>query len=163
MTYEKLSKQALRCMYTAEILGDIIFLVIIGAVNYFWLIPKEIGMGKIISLILAVYTVGTMLIEPYFRYNRYRYSINEECIDIREGYLFVKRNIVPIERLHKLETSKGPIDQLFHVAKVKVTTAGGDVTLRFLEEEKAEQIAENLRKRINEIVKEQREEDGEED
>ena len=153
MTYEKLSKQALRCMYTAEILGDIIFLVIIGAVNYFWLIP--------ISLILVVYTVGAMLIEPYFRYNRYRYSINEECIDIREGYLFVKRNIIPIERLHKLETSKGPIDQLFHVAKVKVTTAGGDVTLRFLEEEKAEQIAENLRKRINEIVKEQRKEDEE--
>lgn len=52
---------------------------------------------------------------------------------------------------------------LFHVAKVKVTTAGGDVTIRFLEEEKAEQIAENLRKRINEIVKEQRGQDGKED
>ena len=44
---------------------------------------------------------------------------------LREGYLFVKRNIVPIERLHKLEISKGPIDQIFHVAKVTVTTAGG--------------------------------------
>ena len=73
----------------------------------------------------------------------------------------MKRNIVPIERLHKLEISKGPIDQIFHVAKVTVTTAVGDVTLRFLEEEKAEKIAENLQKRINEIVKEQREEDGE--
>ena len=92
-----------------------------------------------------------------------RYSINEECIDIKEGYLFVKRNIVPIERLHKLQTLKGPIDQMFKVAKVVVTTAGGDVTIRFLEEEKAEQIAENLRGRINEIVVSQREEDGEED
>ncbi len=101
--------------------------------------------------------------EPYFRYHRYRYSINEECIDIKEGYLFVKRNIVPIERLHKLQTLKGPIDQMFKVAKVVVTTAGGDVTIRFLEEEKAEQIAENLRGRINEIVVSQREEDGEED
>ena len=53
-----------------------------------------------------------------------------------------------------LSISKGPIDQIFHVAKVTVTTAGGDVTLRFLEEEKAEKIAENLQKRINEIVKE---------
>ena len=60
-----------------------------------------------------------------------------------------------------LRYQKGPIDQIFHVAKVTVTTAGGDVTLRFLEEEKAEKIAENLQKRINEIVKEQREEDGE--
>lgn len=163
MNYERLSKRALGCIYTAEIIGDMILLVIIGAVNYFWLIPKDIEIGKIISVVMAVCTVGAMLIEPYFRYNRYRYSINEECIDIREGYLFVTRNIVPIERLHKLETSKGPIDQLFHVAKVKVTTAGGDVTIRFLEEEKAEQIAENLRKRINEIVKEQRGQDGKED
>ena len=163
MKYERLSKRALGCIYTAEIIGDMILLVIIGAVNYFWLIPKDIEIGKIISVVLAVCTVGAMFIEPYFRYNRYRYSINEECIDIREGYLFVTRNIVPIERLHKLETSKGPIDQLFHVAKVKVTTAGGDVSIRFLEEEKAEQIAENLRKRINEIVKEQRGQDGKED
>ena len=102
-----------------------------------------------------------MFITPWFRFHRYRYAINEECIDIKEGYLFVKRNIVPIERLHKLETLKGPIDQIFHVAKVKVTTAGGDVTIRFLDEEKAEKIAESLRNRINEIVKEQREQDGE--
>ena len=37
-----------------------------------------------------------------------------------------------------------------------VTTGGGDVTLSFLEDEKAEGIADNLRKRINEIVSEQR-------
>ena len=49
-----------------------------------------------------------------------------------------------------------PIDQAFHVAKVIVTTGGGDVTLSFLEEERAEQIADSLRKRINEIVLEQR-------
>lgn len=160
MKYERLSKRALGCMYTAEIIGDAIFLIIIGVVNYYWLIPKDIQIGKIISIILAAYAVAAMVIEPYFRYHRYRYSINEECIDIKEGYFFVKRNIVPIERLHKLEMAKGPIDQMFHVAKVTVTTAGGDVTLRFLDEEKAEQIAESLRQRINEIVKEQREEDG---
>ena len=97
-----------------------------------------------------------VLVSPYFRYHRYRYSINEECIDIREGYLFVERNIVPIERLHKLQTVKGPLDRFFRVAKVVVTTAGGDVTIRFLEEEKAEAIAESLRNRINQIVKEER-------
>ena len=43
--------------------------------------------------------------------------------------------------------------------KVIVTTGGGDVTLSFLEEERAEQIADSLRKRINEIVLEQRSSD----
>lgn len=44
---------------------------------------------------------------------------------------------------------RGPIDRMFKVAKVVVTTAGGDVTLRFLDEEKADFIAESLSKRIN--------------
>lgn len=163
MKYEKLSKRALGCMYVATALASVIALAVIGAVNWLWFFPKDMDMLKAVSLALVILTLFDALASPYFRYHRYRYSINEECIDIKEGYLFVKRNIVPIERLHKLQTLKGPIDQMFKVAKVVVTTAGGDVTIRFLEEEKAEQIAENLRGRINEIVVSQREEDGEED
>lgn len=159
MKYEKLSIRALYCMYVAGILVCAVSLAVIGAVNYFWIFPENIGIGKAISVILIVLLLLDTLISPYFRYHRYRYSINEECIDIREGYLFVKRNIVPIERLHKLKTAKGPIDQLFKVEKVVVTTGGGDVTISFLEEDRAEQIAESLRKRINEIVAEQKEKD----
>lgn len=154
--YEKLSRRALYCMYMAGVAAGAIVLAIIGAVDYFWIFPEDITAGKWISLALAALTLIDVAVSPYFRYNRYRYSINEECIDVTEGYIFVKRNIVPIERLHKLQTKKGPIDQMFHVAKVIVTTGGGDVTLAFLEEEKAEQIAESLRSRINEIVSEQR-------
>ena len=150
-------------MYVATALASVIALAVIGAVNWLWIFPKDMDMLKAVSLALMILILFDALASPYFRYHRYRYSINEECIDIKEGYLFVKRNIVPIERLHKLQTLKGPIDQMFKVAKVVVTTAGGDVTIRFLEEEKAEQIAENLRGRINEIVVSQREEAGEED
>lgn len=158
--YEKLPKRALSCMYTADIITGVIVLAVIGAVNYFWIFPHQITAGKWISLVLTVFTVLDVAVSPYFRYHRYRYSINEECIDIIEGYLFVKRNIVPIERVHKLQTKKGPVDQIFKVEKVIVTTGGGDVTLSFLAEEKAEEIAEGLRRRINEIVAEQRENRG---
>ena len=143
-------------MYTAGVITGVIILAVIAVVDYFWIFPNNITIGKWISLILAALILFDVLVSPYFRYHRYRYSINEECIDIIEGYLFVKRNIVPIERIHKIQTEKGPVDQLFRVAKVIVTTGGGDVTLSFLEDEKAEQIADNLRKRINEIVSEQR-------
>ena len=86
-------------MYTAGAAGGVIALVIIGAVDYFWIFPEDITAGKWISMILAVLILADVLISPYFRYHRYRYSINEEYIDIIEGYLFVKRNIVPIERI----------------------------------------------------------------
>lgn len=154
--YENLSKRALYCMYVAGIITGTVVLAVIGTVDYFWIFPEDLTAGKWISLVLAVLVLFDVAVSPYFRYNRYRYSINDECIDIIEGYLFVKRNIVPIERLHKLQTKKGPIDQMFGVAKVIVTTGGGDVTLEFLEEERAEQIAETLRRRINEIAAGQR-------
>lgn len=154
--YEKLPKRALYCMYASGAVAGAICLLILGAINYFWIFPKEIAVGKWISLILLILILLDVVISPYFRFHRYHYSINEECIDIIEGYLFVKRNIVPIERLHKLQTARGPFDQIFKVAKVIVTTGGGDVTLSFVEEEKADQIADTLRHRINEIVIEQR-------
>lgn len=159
MNYEKLSKNALGCMYVATAAGSAAALAVIGAAYYFWFLPYEIEAGKLIAVLLGAVTLADGLAGPYFRYHRYGYCINEECIDIREGYLFVKRNIIPIERLHKLQIAKGPIDQLFKVAKVVVTTAGGDVTIRFLDEKKAEKIAESLRNRINEIVTEQKTEE----
>lgn len=157
---EKLSKKALGCMYVATGIGSFLILLALAAVNIFLLIPEGITIGIVISIILGVLVLIHTAISPYFRFHRYRYKIDDEFIDIREGYLFVTREIVPIERLHKMQTIRGPIDTMFGVAKVIVTTAGGDVVIRFLEKEKAERIAENLGKRINRIVEEQREQDG---
>ena len=157
---EKLSKRALGCMYVATALGSAAAIAAILVANVLWIGPKDIQVGKIISVAAAVLLCIHTLISPYFRFHRYRYQITEEFIDVREGYIFVERNFVPLERLHKMQTNRGPIDRMFKVAKVTVTTAGGDVTLRFLDEEKADYIAESLSKRINQIVIEQREEDG---
>lgn len=158
---EKLSKKALGCMYVATALWSIILLVAIAVSCVLWFIPEDIMIGQMLSVVFGLLILINAIISPYFRYHRYRYKIDEEFIDIREGYLFVTREIVPIERLHKMETIRGPIDTMFGVAKVKVTTAGGEVTIRFLEQEKAERIAEGLGRYVNRIVKEQRENDGE--
>lgn len=158
---EKLSKKALGCMYVATGIGSLIGLGILVVINVLLFIPEGIQIGMTISLILGGVIMFNALVSPYFRFHRYRYQIDEEFIDIREGYLFVKREIVPIQRLHKMETLRGPIDTMFGVAKVKVTTAGGDVVIRFLEQEKAERIAEGLGKHINRMVEKQREKDGE--
>ena len=162
MNYEKLSKGALKCMYIATGLGSVILAGAALLLNRLLFIPKDMQNGKMIVLAVVILITINAVISPYFRFHRYRYSINEECIDIKEGYLFVKREIVPIERLHKLEMQKGPIDRICGVAKLIVTTAGGDVTLRFVDDDKVEQMAEFLKRRINQIVIEQRENNGRE-
>jgi len=162
VNYEKLSKGALKCMYIATGLGSAKLIIIVLLLNKMIFVPEEMKNTKLVVFIVVGIILANAVISPYFRFHRYRYCISEECIDIKEGYLFVKRAIVPIERLHKLEMQKGPIDRMCKVAKLIVTTAGGDVTIRFVDDDKAEQIAEFLKKRINQIVIEQRDEDGRE-
>lgn len=157
MKYERLSKKAMGCMYTASAIVDVI--VFVGAV-ILWnrVIPHKWLWENVIYGAILVMCVLDLSIVPYIRYCRYRYCITDECIDVKEGFLFIARDIVPIERLHKIRTVRGPIDRIFGLTKVIVTTAGGDVTIRFLEEEQADRIAESLQKRVNEIVVTQREE-----
>ena len=54
MKYENLSVQALKCMYVSTALSSLLALAVLGAVNYFYLIPEDIVPGKLASLILAV-------------------------------------------------------------------------------------------------------------
>ena len=148
MKYQKLSKKAISCMFIAGIVQFVILGTMTGVGMYFgreeWIVLVIGGVALTLDLLYV-------LISPKVRYERYRYILNEEEIDVIEGFIFTKRNIVPIERLHKIAVMKGPIECAFCLAKVVVTTAGGDVTVRFMEDEKANQIAESLKNRINEI------------
>ena len=133
--YEKLSKNALANMYLGTITGIVIALVVIFLLEILLVIPNHIGIAVILGIALAVVLALNALISPIIRFYRYRYKIDDE--------------------LHKLEIIQGPYDKICNVAKVNVTTAGGDVTIRFLETEKADKITESLKKKINEIAIEQ--------
>lgn len=147
--YEKLNKKARSLMLVNEILlGGILTLVLIGG----WFFLKnvvEVSLSSLWLVLVLIICWVVSLMAPFVRYERYRYRFTDEEIDIREGFLNVERNIVPIERLHKVAMVSGPLDRMFGLTKVIVTTAGGDVTIRFLETQKAEAIVENLKKRIN--------------
>ena len=155
MKYEKLSKKSINCMFVASLVQ---FLVSSSILFVIWLIFgqhfPQIVVNIMIGLVLLDFLY--LIVSPKIRYERYRYSITEDAIDVKEGFIFIERNIVPIERLHKIAIEKGPIDRMFKLSKVIVTTAGGDVTIRFLEDEKSEFIADTLKKKINEVAIESR-------
>ncbi len=161
--YEKLTKRALINMYLGTGVAMIFCIGTLLIIEFSFILPNHIPVLSILLIILMVICLLNAVISPWFRFHRYRYKIDEECIDIIEGYIFTTREIVPIERLHKLEILKGPFDKICGVAKVNVTTAGGDVTIRFLEEEKAERISKSLLKSINqEALKEKQKQEYEE-
>jgi membrane protein YdbS with pleckstrin-like domain len=155
MNYEKPSKKAIGCMYLASFIFTTI-LFGIGIALLELAIPKDMTVVRYVLMGILALQLLNFLAGPIIRYNRYQYLINEEAIDVKEGFLYIVRHIVPIERLHNIEVSKGPIDRVFGMSEVKVTTAGSTVSIKFLEDKQAEFIVSSLQKRINEVVREKK-------
>ena len=152
--YIRLKKTAQNCMRISAI---ILLAIILIPATILSILVLEVGtLGKIILGINWALALLYIIVAPKVRYERYRYCIDDEAIRVREGLLWVSESIVPIERLHKIEISQGPIARIFKLSTVCVTTAGGDVKVKFLEDEVAAEIAEKLKNKINFIAQAER-------
>lgn len=157
MAFRSLSKKAIGCMRVAAFIGAAIFdgaLVIVRLILW----GAEVPVPQVADIGLATFLVLTLVYcwaAPLIRYRRYRYDIDEERIIIEEGLWFLTKQMAPIERVHQIAVNRGPIDRLYGLGKVVVTTAGGTIIIRFVEVEQAEQIAASLMHRIRGIVQQQ--------
>lgn len=148
--YIRAEKTAEKCMRISCTLW-LVFIMAAATVIVLW--PLEAPtFGIVILAVCWLLALLYIIAAPHVRYERYCYCIDEEAIRVRRGLFWVSESIVPIERLHKLEVSQGPVDRRFGLANVQVTTAGGDVSIQFLTIEKAEEIAETLKKKINTLA-----------
>lgn len=156
MEYNYLSKNALKCRYVKATITAIIELIILAVVICF---AKDIeNMWVYVGfIVIGVGIVAYGAIKPYIYHINYKYYINDEFIEVEQGKLFKERIIVPIERLHKIEVSQGPIAKVFGIADIKVVSGGGEVNLEYIDAEYANDVAIVLGKRINEVTIKQRE------
>ena len=153
--YIRLDPDAEKCMRVNSVIRWVILAAAVTAASLFFIDHTAVKTAVIAAVwIIAVIYV---IIVPHMRYERYRYYIDEEAIKVTEGFLWIEEQMVPMERLHKLSTSQGPVERIFGLSEICVTTAGGDVTIKYLKEDTAEKISESLKKRINLIVRNQRE------
>ncbi|PKL62773.1 MAG: hypothetical protein CVV31_04245 [Methanomicrobiales archaeon HGW-Methanomicrobiales-2] len=103
--------------------------------------------------VLAI-VLAYMIVSPPVFYARYRYQITEDRIDVRSGVLVLRHNLVPIERVHQVEVSRGPVNSMLGLADVTITTAGGVATLSYLDIEEAERVADMLDGLVGRMLKE---------
>ncbi|MGE2717304.1 PH domain-containing protein [Mycolicibacterium litorale] len=97
--------------------------------------------------------VGTVLgivlfvgIAPVWRYRVHRWDIDARAVYTRTGWLVQERRIAPISRVQTVDTQRGPLDRLFGLATVTVTTASsaGAVRIVALDAATAERVVAQL-------------------
>lgn len=156
--YRGLTKNAYISSFLDDIFSDLIFGGIIYAV--YWIINKFDIPGPVRSLAfwLAIIIFSGIilvnLLDTLIGIKNYKYRITEEAVEVKSGIFGREHVIVPIRKIVQINVDKGVINTIFHIAKINIVTAGGDIDIDYLEDTKAEYIAEHLTKKINKFVEE---------
>jgi membrane protein YdbS with pleckstrin-like domain len=84
-------------------------------------------------LVLAVgQVVWFVVVVPLWRYRVHRWDISSQAVYTRSGWLVQERRIAPISRVQTVDTYRGPLDRLFGLANVTVTTASSAGAVRIV-------------------------------
>lgn len=94
----------------------------------------------------AVGAVLSVVVVPLWRYRVHRWEISPQAVYTRTGWLSQERRIAPISRVQTVDTQRGPLDRLFGLANVTVTTASsaGAVHIAALDVPVADQVVAQL-------------------
>lgn len=144
----KITPRAIRAWQWSAAFGNSIYFSI--PVIYFLIfgIDSDFHLGVLISFsvtILTFWFLGILLL-PYLRWKKWRYSIDENEIDLKRGILIVQRTLIPLSRVQHVDTRQGPILRAYALATVTISTAATTHEIPALDEYTADKVRDIISK-----------------
>lgn len=99
----------------------------------FWISVLLLGI-ELISTYLFIFLL------PSLRWQRWRYDVREEEVELQEGIFIVKRTLIPMIRVQHVDTVQGPLLRKYQLASVIINTAATSHEIPALEESEAEEL-----------------------
>ncbi|HEX4251841.1 MAG TPA: PH domain-containing protein [Pseudonocardia sp.] len=124
-------------------------LLVVGAVALVQVVGLVLtGEGTLVGtlVVTALLGAGYVIIMPRWRYRVHRWEADEEAVYTQTGWLWLEWRVAPISRIHTIDTARDPLQRLFGLASVTVTTASsaGPVKIVGLDADEAAQLARQL-------------------
>ena len=94
--------------------------------------PSGLDGGLIAALLGALLLVAVVhtLVMPRWRYAVHRWETTGEAVYTQAGWFDQERRIAPVSRIQTVDSERGPLEQLFGLSTVTVTTASAKGPLR---------------------------------
>lgn len=129
-------------------INDALWITIVGlcVVLPLWLVgigtdePILFLLAGIAAAITVALYVLCLVVLPPIRYQRWRYQLTDDYLEIALGIIWRKRFIIPFIRVQNTDTRQGPIMRAFGLSSVTVATAAGEHEIPGLDAEQAEQV-----------------------
>ena len=108
----------------------------------------------VVGLIWLVLAAVHLVVMPQWRFRVHRWEATDTAVYTQSGWLNQQRRIAPISRVQTVDSERGPIEQLFKLANVTVTTASaaGPIKIGGLAVKDADQLVADLTTRVAETT-----------
>ncbi len=118
----------------------------VGQLIWFAVDPRMPWLHAAAAVATVLGAAVFVIVVPLWRYRVHRWDIGPQAVYTRSGWLVQERRIAPISRVQTVDTYRGPLDRLFGLANVTVTTASsaGAVRIVALDSDVADRIAAQL-------------------
>jgi uncharacterized protein len=100
----------------------------------------------IVLIVTGVLALAHLIIMPRWRYRVHRWETTAEAVYTQSGWFDQERRIAPTSRIQTVDSQRGPLEQLFGLANVTVTTASaaGPLKIHGLDLQVAQQLVHEL-------------------
>jgi membrane protein YdbS with pleckstrin-like domain len=124
-------------------------LLVVGAALAVQLVALAVtGAGWLLGTLAATVLLGAgyVVVMPRWRYRVHRWEADHQAVYTLSGWLRLEWRVAPISRIQTIDTARSPLQRLFGLASVTVTTASsaGPVRIEGLAEEAAARLAHRL-------------------
>ena len=141
----RVSRTAIRYWRVRALIGWLA----LAAAQIVWLALSTDGHRGLHAAALAVTALvglAHVVVMPQWRYNVHRWEVAPQAVYTRAGWLHQESRIAPISRIQTVDSERGPLEQLFGLADVTVTTASaaGPLTIEGLDRATAERLVDEL-------------------
>lgn len=82
------------------------------------------------AAVVLVLAVAHCIVMPLWRYRVHRWEVNRDAVYTQTGWFVEERRLAPIARVQTVDSERGPIERLFGLGTVTVTTASAAGPLR---------------------------------
>ena len=118
----------------------------LGQVVWFVIDHSRWWLNAVAAAVTIVGALVSVVVVPLWRFRVHRWDVSPDAVYTRSGWLVQERRIAPISRVQTVDTERGPLDRLFGLANVTVTTASsaGAVRIVALDVDVADRVVAQL-------------------
>ncbi len=142
------SRRAIRYWAARALVGWLV----LGAAQVALTIMAPVGLRWHIALLAATVAAAAVhvTVMPQWRYRVHRWEATPHAVYTQIGWFSQQRRIAPISRIQTVDTERGPLEQLFGLANVTVTTASaaGPLKIHGLDRDRAQNLVDELSRSV---------------